>query len=247
MPPPTTYHSVAASVKSWIESGELHPGSQLPSERNLCDRLGVSRVNARDALHLLEGQGWIYRLNRIGWFVAPAPFIYDPTRTHSLLDEAIAHNRRLDTELIAAERKPASAHINRKLGLPATSSALNVTRRRAVDGRWVLLETCYFREADFSGLLEQDLRGSLTRLVREVYGYSSPQLDVAISSKPLTEPQAHRLLVREGSPALKLERNVIVSGHCIAVEIEHWLHAAIEMRMRASSIEETGRSFPQSA
>lgn len=71
MNPATTYHSVAASVQSWIHSGELHPGTQLPSERSLCERLGVSRVNARDALHLLEGQGLIYRLNRIGWFVAP--------------------------------------------------------------------------------------------------------------------------------------------------------------------------------
>ncbi|MGO1659330.1 MAG: UTRA domain-containing protein [Marinobacter sp.] len=235
MNPATTYHSVAASVQSWIHSGELHPGTQLPSERSLCERLGVSRVNARDALHLLEGQGLIYRLNRIGWFVAPAPFIYDPTRTHSLLEEARTHNRALDTQLILSERKPPPARISRKLGLSAIIPTLNVIRRRAVEGRWVLLEACYFREEDFPGLLERSLTNSLTGLVRDVYGYNNRRLDVAISSKPLTTLQAQRLLVRDGSPALKLERDVIVSGRCIAVETEYWLHDAIEMRVRGQT------------
>lgn len=232
MNPPSTYHSVAASVQSWILSGELPAGSKIPSERQLCERLGVSRVNARDALHFLEGQGLIYRLNRIGWFVAPAPFIYDPTRTHSLLDEARIHNRRLDTDLITAERKTAPARINKKLELPATGQVFHVIRRRAVDGRWVLLEACYFREENFANLLAQNLTGSLTGLVRDIYGYGKRRLDVAISSKPLNERQAQILRVREGSPALKLERDVIVEGDCIAVETEFWLHDAIEMRVQ---------------
>lgn len=99
----------------------------------------------------------------------------------------------------------------------------------------MLLEACYFREEDFPGLLERSLTNSLTGLVRDVYGYNNRRLDVAISSKPLTTLQAQRLLVRDGSPALKLERDVIVSGRCIAVETEYWLHDAIEMRVRGQT------------
>ncbi|KKN45515.1 hypothetical protein LCGC14_0682270 [marine sediment metagenome] len=235
MNPLTTYHSVAVRLQSWIHSGELPAGSQLPSERRICERLGVSRVNARDALHLLEGKGLIYRLNRIGWFVASAPFIYDPTRAHSLLEEANTHHRQLDTQLIKAERIPAPASVSQKLAVSATTGVLQVVRRRAVDGRWVLLETCYFREDRFPGLLQQNLKGSLTRLTQNVYGYKRRQLDVAISSKLLSEYQALQLRVREGSAALKLVRDVIVEQACIAVEIEYWLHDAIEMRMRGQA------------
>ncbi|MBN7769800.1 UTRA domain-containing protein [Marinobacter daepoensis] len=231
MSPPTTYHSVAARLQSWIYSGELPAGSQLPSERRLCERLGVSRVNARDALHFLEGQGLIYRLNRIGWFVAPAPFIYDPTRAHSLLEEAKTHHRRLDTELIMANRASAPAAVCSRLKISAAATTFHVVRRRAVDGRWVLLETCFFREDRFPDLLEQNLNGSLTGITQNVYGYEQRQLNVAISSKPLAEHQAQQLRVREGSPALKLIRDVIVEQTCVAVEIEYWLHDAIEMRM----------------
>ncbi|SFM13072.1 UTRA domain-containing protein [Marinobacter zhejiangensis] len=232
MNPPSTYHSVAANLQSWIMSGELPPGSKLPSERRLCERLGVSRVNARDAMHFLEGQGLIYRLNRIGWFVAPAPFIYDPTRTHSLLDEAKSQNRKLDTELIQAARVPAPLAIARKFGIPATTEVLNVLRRRAVDGRWVLLESCYYQEDDFPNLLDQDLTASLNALVRNTYGFKRRRQNIGISSKPLDQVQAQQLRVREGSPSLKLSRDVIVDGRCVVAEAEHWLHDAIEMRMR---------------
>lgn len=231
----TTYHTVAANLQRWIQSGDLPPGSPLPSERALCDRLGVSRVNARDALHFLENQGLVYRMNRVGWFVAPEVFIYDPTRTHSLLDEARHHQRRLTTELLTAELMVPPRQVARRLGMSEQPQAFQVMRRRAVDGRWVLLEQCWFRQAAFPELLEQDLSGSLTALVRDRYGYRQRQLEVAISSKPLTNDQAQHLRVREGSAALQLVREVQAGGECIVVEVEYWLHDAIEMRMGGRS------------
>lgn len=44
-------------VKQAIRSGTLRPGDALPSERELTERLGVSRVTIRDALRTLEATG----------------------------------------------------------------------------------------------------------------------------------------------------------------------------------------------
>jgi len=68
------YQTIAARIQGMIESGEYPPGSRLPGERDLAERLGVSRVTIREAEIALEAQGWIsirtgsgvYVLNRPG-------------------------------------------------------------------------------------------------------------------------------------------------------------------------------------
>ena len=53
------YQSIAARILELIESGEFPVGSRLPGERDLAERLGVSRVTIREAEIALEAQGWI--------------------------------------------------------------------------------------------------------------------------------------------------------------------------------------------
>ena len=50
---------VAGQILGHIDSEGLRPGSPLPSEANLGERLSVSRVVVREALKVLEGQGII--------------------------------------------------------------------------------------------------------------------------------------------------------------------------------------------
>lgn len=53
------YQGVAARIQAMIESGEYPPGSRLPGERDLAERLGVTRVTIREAEIALEARGWI--------------------------------------------------------------------------------------------------------------------------------------------------------------------------------------------
>lgn len=55
---------IADQVRALIREGRLRPGDRLPSERDLCQQFGVSRVTVRDALRLLEGAGLI--ITRVG-------------------------------------------------------------------------------------------------------------------------------------------------------------------------------------
>lgn len=50
---------VVRQIKSAIHAGKLRPGDGLPSERELTERLGVSRVTVRDALRTLEATGLV--------------------------------------------------------------------------------------------------------------------------------------------------------------------------------------------
>lgn len=48
---------IVDQIKLLIRDGRLQPGDRLPSERELCQRFGVSRVTVREALRVLEANG----------------------------------------------------------------------------------------------------------------------------------------------------------------------------------------------
>lgn len=66
---------IVEQMKSAIRSGELRLGDRLPSERELADLFGVSRVSVRDALRILETHGLVeIRVGaRGGAFVSAPP------------------------------------------------------------------------------------------------------------------------------------------------------------------------------
>ena len=63
-------NDVAYKLEHLILDGGLAPGQQLPSERQLSARLGVSRSGVREALHELQARGVIETRHGKGSFVA---------------------------------------------------------------------------------------------------------------------------------------------------------------------------------
>lgn len=64
--PVPVYRQVAAAVRALLVSGELGPGDQLPTIRELALDLGVHRNTIAEAYRLLAGEGWLELRRRHG-------------------------------------------------------------------------------------------------------------------------------------------------------------------------------------
>ena len=101
--------SVVHQVELLILRGILRPGERLPSERELSDRLGVSRPSLREAIAELQDRGLLTAKPNAGVFVADvlgsafSPALIDLFSTHEdAVFDYVAFRR--DLEGLAAER-----------------------------------------------------------------------------------------------------------------------------------------------
>lgn len=101
--------AVARQVELLILRGILRPGERLPAERELAERLGVSRPSLREALEMLESKGLVVTRPGAGAFVAEvlgnafSPALVELFASHDeAVQDYIAFRR--DLEGLAAER-----------------------------------------------------------------------------------------------------------------------------------------------
>lgn len=101
--------AVVRQIESLILHGILRPGERLPAERELSDRLGVSRPSLREAVADLQDRGLLVSRAGAGVYVADvlgsafSPALIELFRSHEdALFDYVAFRR--DMEGLAAER-----------------------------------------------------------------------------------------------------------------------------------------------
>ena len=70
---PLLYQEVVSALYQIIDEQKIQPGAQLPSERELIERLGVSRNVLREAFHVMEQRGIIISQQGRGRFLRSLP------------------------------------------------------------------------------------------------------------------------------------------------------------------------------
>src|SRR5512137_833002 len=82
--PMPRYYQVYTSLLDRIQSDEFAPGAAIPTERELGEDYGVSRITVIKALDMLEREGYVVKRQGRGTFVA------DPTARTMLANSDIA-------------------------------------------------------------------------------------------------------------------------------------------------------------
>jgi GntR family transcriptional regulator len=191
-----------------IAAGAPGPGERLGAERELAERLGVSRSTIRAALGDLERSGAIRRARGRGGgiFVADRKVERDLTSLTGLpayLRRQGFHSdaRVLSTATVQPDEETAAA-----LGLRGDDLVLEVVRVRLADQVPISLERAFFPATRFPGLLDRSLSGGLYELLESEFELRPGEAEERIEVVAAGAAEARLLGVRRGEPLLAVAR-----------------------------------------
>ncbi|MFF5626885.1 GntR family transcriptional regulator [Microbacterium sp. NPDC012755] len=186
-----------------LELGIHAPGSRLPGERELSERIGVSRATLRAALGALEEEGRLVRSAQRGWFV-PSQVVGEPPSTlQSFTEMARARGLRPTATVLKQQLRPASFDEAERLRIAPTAPVVQVDRLRGLDGTPVCFDVVVVPEQRAPGLDTADLRdASLYETLNILVGAPIHRSAYAVTAAIADPPLAKLLGTTAGTPIL---------------------------------------------
>ncbi len=134
----SAYVQIANELRDRILEQNLAPNTLLPSERELGEQHGVSRMTARHALTLLENEGYIYRRPPRGTFVAEPRVSF---RIGSFTTEIERLGREPGADLVWADLVDPPGAAREAFELPDGELVVGLQRVRRADREPIAIET----------------------------------------------------------------------------------------------------------
>jgi GntR family transcriptional regulator len=209
--------TIAEAIRSQIESGELPPGAQLPSERDLASTYGTARNTAREAVRILSDAGLVISEQGKGSFVRPQITLirlgndryspkYRDTGLSPFLLECAKQGKTGRFEVLSIDRVQPPPDVAERLAVSAR--AKSVLRRENVfyaDDDPVNRVTTYvpWSIAKGTGLLREEIPHQFgIHGILEDQGHVMARIREEVSAR-MPKPEETRLLhLRPGVPVL---------------------------------------------
>ncbi|MFZ5819967.1 MAG: GntR family transcriptional regulator [Chloroflexota bacterium] len=200
------YHQIVENLRELIQTGQIVAGEMIPSEWDLSETYGVSRLTVRRAMDDLVRDGLLIRKHGVGTFVGHTSVaqIYPSELSFTRNMEQIGRNPA--SKIISLGALPAAPEIALRLGIETGDPVFELVRVRLADDQPLILETTYISAARFPGLAGADLAGgSLYSFLSAYYQVDITALDHVLEPTLLTDREAALLEVDPGEPAILSE------------------------------------------
>lgn len=141
--PVPLYYQLKQIVRTEIERGIYRSGDRLPSETEMIQKYGVSRITVRQALSELESEGVVVRRHGRGTYVAERNIEHDLVRLTDFVEDMELAGLAPSSQVLAMKREFATFPIAEALKIAVGEEVVRVDRLRLADQRPIAYDTTW--------------------------------------------------------------------------------------------------------
>jgi GntR family transcriptional regulator len=231
------YQQIAEDLAGRIRDGGFAVGDRLPSERDLADQLGISRMTVRQAFKSLIDAGLIESRIGRGCFVARAKVDQRLQRLTGFSEDMARLGFRAASVILRQTVVPAAGEAREALGVAEGAPLVLLERVRLADAVPMAFEISWLPEALVPGILDKHdfSTASLYEVLRRDYGLVPWQAEQTVEADLPDAITAGALDIPRSSPILVLTRRTAdATGHVLEFVRSAYRGDRYKMRARLS-------------
>lgn len=227
------YQQLKEQIIAQISSGKLRPRDRVPSENELVDSAGVSRMTANRALRELTHEGYVERIAGVGTFVADRKAASHVLEVRNIADE-IAHRGHIHSAAVLANAAElAAGDVARALQIEAGAEVFHLLVVHRENGAPIQQEDRYVLRSFAPFCLKQDF----TRITPSAYLSAISPLQEAEQIVQAVMPDRtirRNLQMQAGEPCLLVRRLTWADGRPVSFARLHHPGGRFELAGRYS-------------
>lgn len=190
-----------------IKNGKYKPGELLPTENEMIERYGVSRITVRKAMDMLMNEGLIGKRRGYGAYVEQIKMEQRLNKVIHFSSDMEQRGYTTSVKMLENRKVPANKMIAQALCIEEGSPLLHVNRLRYANGYPMCIESAYLIYDWCPDVLEHDFsKMSLRNFLSENHNIVWKKASQKIYAVNANSRFASYLNIKDGDPMIYIER-----------------------------------------
>jgi GntR family transcriptional regulator len=210
------YLQVKENLLQKIDAGTWGEESLIPTESELCEEYGVSKITVREAVRILVKDGRLSRKAGKGTFVTKPKIEQKLNRFFSFTKWALENGLQPASRILRVEAVACDRHIARHLGIKEGEQVRRIERLRLGNGEPLTLEVIWVPCRLCPDLHLHDLANvPLNDILQNEYGIPLIRATESIEAATADEYLARQLAIDKDVVMLHVEHTAFTRGNQI--------------------------------
>ena len=200
------YVQIRDSLRRQILDGSYEVHARLPSENEMMNTFGVSRITIRQALRDLHNEGLVFSAQGKGTFVSKPKAVQNVQRLEGFGEAMAAQGYEASARVLSIQEMKAPKAVVAALDLQPGDDVVEVKRVRYLNRSPVCIDDSYFPMDIGRKMFSLDLSGDIFPLLENFFGIPLGGADIGLDATLADEEAQQYLNLKTGEAILRVER-----------------------------------------